>query len=176
MNNPNPFSDNFFADRKELIKQSYKENLVEQIKSIDLEKVDYSNVDFKPRNQIVEKQKVYFWIRVYLHNELNIDPNTDINIKYLVSGETLVAKFICYAKQGTEKNMNENVINYNPEDDKRVLCLMIDSDRIDRNSEDIPFIRSLFRVSRWYSPQILKLSELEISFNNSVIEYFDIDF
>lgn len=176
MNTPNPFSDNFFADRKELVKQSYKENIVEQIKSIDLEKVDYSNVDFKPRNQIVEKQKIYFWIRIYLHEEIQIQPNTDVTIKYLVSGESITTKFICYAKQGVQKNMDENVINYNPEEDKRILCLMVDSERIDANSNDIPFIRCLFKISRWYSPQILKLSELEISFENKPIDYYDIDF
>jgi hypothetical protein len=72
--------------------------------------------------------------------------------------------------------MDENVINYNPEEDKRILCLMVDSERVDSNSNDIPFIRTLFRVSRWYSPQILKLSELEISFDNNPIDYYDIDF
>ncbi|NBP01498.1 MAG: hypothetical protein EBU90_15430, partial [Proteobacteria bacterium] len=30
--------------------------------------------------------------------------------------------------------------------------------------KDIPFIRSLFRISRWYSPQILRLSDLDISY------------
>jgi hypothetical protein len=50
MNKPGVF--NPFPDRKE-IQQNYVNSLVEQAKSIDLDKVDYSGVDFKPRNEIV---------------------------------------------------------------------------------------------------------------------------
>ena len=172
---PGVFNTSPFPDRNE-IKKSYVDDIVEQAKLLDLEKIEYSNVDFKPRNQIVEKQKVYFWIRVYLHEEVNIEPNTDVTIKYLPSGETLTTKFICYAKKGTEKNQAENVINFNPEEDTKIWCLMVDADKIDNHSQDIPFIRTLFRISRWYSPQILRLAELEISFNDTPIYYYDIDF
>jgi len=172
---PGVFTENSFPDRKE-IKKTYVDNIIEQAKLIDVEKIDYTNSDFKPRNQIIEEQKVYFWIRVYLHDEVSIDPNTDVTLTYLGSGEKLITKFICYAKKGAEKNQDENVINYNPDEDKKVWCIMIDSNRIDNNSQDIPFIRSLFRISRWYSPQILRLSDLDISYNDTSISYYDIDF
>jgi len=174
MNIPGVF--NSFPDRKE-IQKNYTDSLIEQVKSIDLDKVDYSNVDFKPRNKIVESQKVYFWIRVYLNEEVDIKPDTNVNVKYVFSGETLETKFICYAKQGAEKDMDENVINYNPEDDRRVLCLMIDAERIDKNSDDIPFIRTLFRIGKYYEAQILRNSDLLITDSSgNKLEFFDIDF
>jgi hypothetical protein len=166
-----------FPNRSQLVKSSYLNNIIEQVKSVDLEKVDYGNVDFKPRSEITEKQKVYFWIRVYLNNEIDISVNTDVTIKYCESGELLVTKFICYAKQGLNKNMDENVINYNPDDDKKILCLMIDSDRIDSDSDDIPFLRTLFRISKYFTPQILRNSDLLISDSNSnKLDFYDIDF
>jgi hypothetical protein len=174
----NTFNTDPFLDRAE-IQKNYTDSygLVEQVRSIDLDKVDYSNVEFKPRNRVVETQKVYFWIRVYLNEEVEIKPDTDINITYAESGEKLETKFICYAKKGADKNMDENVINYNPEDNKKVLCLMIDSERINKNSDDIPFIRTLFRIGKYYTPQILRNNDLLITGSDGVrLEFFDIDF
>jgi len=171
-------SDNVFPDRKELAKRrSYRDNIIEQAKSIDVEKIDYNGAIFAPQNQIIEEQKVYFWIRVYLKEEMDVQPNTDITITYQPTEEFLVAKFICYAKKGHEKDRQQDVVNYNPEDDKRILCLMVDAERIDKKSEDIPFIRSLFKISRWYSPQILRLSEFKITdTTDREFEFYEIDF
>lgn len=164
-----------FPDRKEII--TSHSSIIEEIKSLDVQNVNFSDTDFKPRTKIVEEQKVYFWIRVYLKHETQINPDTKVLIKYLPSGEQLETKFICYAKKGADKNLDENVINYNPEDDRRILCLMIDSEKINKNSEDIPFIRTMFRISKWYSPQILRHSELEvIDSTGKTLDYFDIDF
>jgi len=174
MNIPGVF--NSFPDRKE-IQKNYTDSLIEQAKSIDLDKVDYSGVEFKPRSEITESQKVYFWVRVYLNDEINIKPDTVVNISYVESGEKLETKFICYAKKGADKNMDENVINYNPEDDRRILCLMIDSERIDKNSDDIPFIRTLFRIGKYYEAQILRNSDLSITDSSgNKLDFFDIDF
>lgn len=170
-------TDNVFPDRKELAKRrSYRDNIIEQAKSIDVEKVDYKNVDFGPQNKVIEEQKVYFWIRIYLKEEVDVQPNTDITITYQPSEESLVAKFICYAKKGHEKDKQHLVVNYNTEDDKRILCLMVDADRINKKSEDIPFIRSLFKISRYYQPQILRLSEFKITdTEDREFEFYDID-
>ena len=169
--------DNVFPERNQILKQNYVDTIVEQVKSIDLDKIDYGNVDFKPRAEITEKQKVFFWIRLYLNDEIDIKVDTDVNIQYVTSGETLTTKFICYAKQGISKDMDEQVINYNPEDDKRILCLMIDADRIDNNSSDIPFIRTLFRIGKYYEAQILRNSDLLITDSSgNKLEFFDIDF
>lgn len=170
-------TDNVFPDRKELAKRSYRDSIIESAKSIDVEKIDYKNVDFGPQNKVVEEQKVYFWIRVYLKEDTEIEPGTDITITYTPNEESLVAKFICYAKKGHEKDKQQDVVNYNSEDDKRILCLMVDADRIDKKSEDIPFIRTLFRISRWYQPQILRLSEFKITDSSEIeLEFYDIDF
>lgn len=169
MNNP-------FPDRTELVKPSYQESLIEQAKNIDVEKINFDGSDFAPRTEIKERQKVYFWIRVYLNEETDIQPDTDITLTYVESGEQLETKFICYAKKGIQKDIDETIINYNPEDDRKVLCLMIDSDRINKNSEDIPFIRTLFRIGRFYHPQILRHSDLTVSKGSEILNYYDIDF
>jgi len=172
----NPIENPFPKDRKQ-IKRSWRDNIVNDIKSIEVDKIDYKGTDFKPRAEIKEKQKVFFWIRVYLNEEIEIKPETDITITYIESGEKLVTKFICYAKKGLDWDGGEEVVNYNPEDDKKILCLMIDSERIDKNSDDIPFIRSLFRISKYYNPQVLRLAELPLSLpDGTLLNYFDISF
>lgn len=160
---------------------SYRDDIVSAIKDIDVSNVDFSQGDFKPRSVIAEKQKVYFWIRLYLKDESkNLQQNDDIVMKYVSSGEELEAKFICFAKQNDKQtdSEDEEVVNYNPEDDTRVLCLMVDSERIDSNSEDIPFIRTLFRISKYYEYQLLKLTD--ITFTNKrtgeSLDYYDVDF
>jgi len=164
-----------FPTRNEL-NINYASKILEDIRLIDTDKIDFSGADFNPISEVKEKQSVYFWIRIYLNEEYDIEPNTDINIKYTYSGEVLTTKFICYSKKGLNKNMDENIINYNPEDDKKILCLMVDTDRINVNSSDIPFIRSLFKLSRFYSPQVIRLSELEIIDSKGNISFYDIDF
>lgn len=174
---------NPFPDRNELKKnipnlQKYQEDILEKVKELDVTKIT-DDGDFKPRTQIIEKQKVYFWIRVYLREEDQIlDPNDTINIKYVHTGEYLETKFICYNKSVLTQDADPNVVNYNPEDDKKVLCLMVDSERINNNSDDIPFIRTLFKIGRYYDYQLLKRDELEfiVEKNGQSLDYFDVDF
>jgi len=168
-----------FPDRRDVIsnKKTYFDSLIEQAKSIDVDKTDWSNSDFKPRSEIVEKQKVYFWIRLYTSEESNLTPDQDVTIEYRLSGEVLTTRFICFAKKGLEKDLNHLVVNYNSEDDKKVLCLMIDADRINKDSDDIPFIRTLFKVGRHYEAQLLRKDDLVVKDESgNEIEYFDIDF
>jgi hypothetical protein len=169
-----------FLDRKVLSKniKNYQEEIIEQIKSIDTTNIKEEG-DFKPRTEIIEKQRIYLWIRVYLREEDKVlQPGDDISIRYIPSGEILETKFICYNKSVLTQNQDPNIINYNTEDDRKVLCLMVDLDRINKNSEDIPFIRTLFKIGRYYEYQILKRGELElvIKKNGEILDYFDIDF
>jgi hypothetical protein len=179
--------DNVFPSRKEILEKSKKENLaqyqesiVTQIKSVDVEKIDFSKGDFKPRTKIAEKQKVFLWIRLFLSNEcLNINPDDTVKIKFVTSGESLDTKFICYSKKGADKDdPNSSVANYNTEDDKKVLCLMVDSDKINYDNADIPFIKTLFKTSRFYQFQLLKREDLQFInvSNNQVLEYYDVTF
>lgn len=173
---------NNFPSRKNIIEtvnNNYQNSIIDAIKQYDIDKVDFKNSNYDTVSEISEKQKTYFWIRVYLKEEDNIlNPNDDISIKYNISGEELECKFICYNKKGLDKDNNNQVTNYSGEDDKKVLCLMVDSDRINGNSSDIPFIRSLFKIGRYYEYQLMRRDDLNFidKKSGSLLEYFDADF
>lgn len=175
--------DDIFPSRKQILdgkkNRGYQDKIVDDIKSIDVEKVDFSNGDFKPRTKIAEKQKVYFWIRLYLKEEDTVStPDDTVIIKYIHSGEELETKFICYGKKGLDKDNQDQIVNYTTEDDKKVLCLMVDSDKINYNSDNIPYIRSLFKISRYYEYQLSKRDELIFTNKGKGVtyEYFDVGF
>lgn len=161
-----------------LMKTNYMEDLIEQCKKIDTDDVERWKRDKNPVMKVIEEQKVYFWIRLYLKDEnVNISVGDDITIKYTVSDEELKTKFICYGKQGLEKDQGELVTQYNTEDDKKILCLMIDVKSVNDNS-NIPFIRTLFKTGRHYEFQLIKREELLfiVDKNNIVLDWFDSDF
>src|ERR1700761_407054 len=80
--------------------------LVEQARGINLDNVDFNSATYDTVNTKIDKQKVYFWIRVYLSEDTKIEAGDDIEIKYSHSGETLLTKFICFSKKGG------NVVDY----------------------------------------------------------------
>ncbi len=170
-----------FPSRKDILDKKisdYQSSLIDEIKAIDIEKLDFTKGDFKPRTQITEKQKVFIWIRLFLKEEdKKCKPEDTIKIKYVESGEELETKFICYGKSGLQRD-EQGVINYDGEDDRKVLCLMVDSERINGvDSKNIPYIRTLFKTGRYFEFQLSKRDEL--TFTNmrtkENIEYFDID-
>jgi hypothetical protein len=57
-------------------------------------------------------------------------------------------------------------------DNKKILCLMIDSDKINKDSKDIPFIRSLFKIGIFYEYQLFKLDNLKFKHNQLTISSF----
>ena len=160
-----------------IIKSDYKEQLLEAIKSLDTEGLS-DEMEIVSTSKIIEEQKIYFWIRLYLSEEdLNIQVGDDIAISYEPSGEELVTKFICYGKSGLERDHNDEVINYNPEDDKKILCLMVDENHVNY-SQEIPFIRTLFKTGRHYEYQLMRRDELIFinKRNGIILDYFDCDF
>lgn len=170
--------------RPDISKNDY-DYLVEQARNINLDEITFDAsielpVDKRPIKTKIEKQKVYFWIRVFLSEELTtIEPGDNITIKYVSSEEEMETTFICYAKVGGEIEYNGDIImNYNSEDNKKVLCLMVDEERINYNSDDIPFLRKLFRIGRYYDHVLLKRSELELTNTrtNHKLDYYDIEF
>ena len=173
---------NVFPDRKDLKKtiQTNKDiydDIVDQAKKINLDKVDYAGEDFVPRADIKQKQRVFFWIRVYLKEEIEITQDTDVHINWKEGSEKLTTKFICYAKKGLDKDLEEQVTNYNPEDDKKVLCLMIDEDKINIHNEDIPFIKTLFKIGRFYEKQVWRREDMILTDKDgNELPWFDIDF
>ena len=157
----------------------YLEDLVEQVKTLDTTELsDEISKEEQEIKQVVEAQKVYFWIRLYLKEEdSNLVIGDDISIKWTPSGEELKTKFICYGKTGLQKDYDEEIVNYNSEDDMKVLCLMVDEGQVNYN-EDIPFVRTLFKVGRHFEYQLVKRSELLFvnDRNGMILDYFDCDF
>ena len=159
----------------------YLSNIVEQSKNLNLNDIDFKNSQYDIIKTKIEKEKIYFWIRVYLHEEMGIKPDTNITIKYIHSGETLSTKFICYAKMGGGNINYENgepiMTNYNSEDNKKLLCLMVDEETINY-SENIPFIRKLFKIGRHYEYVLMKRTDLILSIDSTgeILNYYDIEF
>jgi len=152
------------------------DNLVEQIKTIDTEVVKDWDKNTNPDMKVLEEQKVYIWIRLYLKEESDIEIGDDIIMVYKPSGEKLETKFICFGKEGMEKD-NDGLVNWNSEVNKKVLCLMVDQDKIN-NGTDIPFIRTLFKTGIHYEYQLLKRDDLVFlnERTKETLEYFDCDY
>ena len=152
------------------------DNLVEQIKTIDTEVVKDWNKNTDPDMKILEEQKVYIWIRLYLKEESDVEIGDDIFMTYTPSGEKLETKFICFGKEGMEKD-NDGLVNWNSEENKKVLCLMVDQDKINKGT-DIPFIRTLFKSSIHYQYQLMRREELLFINNRTgeTLDYFDCDY
>ena len=153
------------------------DNLVEKIKKIDTEEIKDWDSNTDPAMKIVEEQKVYIWIRLFLKEESNVEIGDNIFMTYTPSGEKLETKFICYGKTDMGKNHDDEIINYNPDDDKKVLCLMVDQEKINKGT-DIPFIRTLFKISIHYQYQLVKRDELIFvnSRTGETLDYFDCDY
>jgi hypothetical protein len=145
-----------------------------------LQDVDTTDLNDEVSDQVqieITPEKVYFWTRVYLKDE---DPGVKIGdtiwIEYTPSGERLETKFITYGKKGLERDHDGEVTNYNPEDDKKILCLIIEEKTINE-SDDIPFIRTLFKLGRHYEFQVLRRTELIfIKEDGEILDYYDSEF
>jgi hypothetical protein len=173
----------------DLVKTDYREQLLESIKKLETEGL---SDEIEIISKVVEEQKVYFWIRLYLKEEdLNIQVGDDIVIRYqprstFVDGvkiweseqvEELVTKFVCYGKKGLEKDHDNEVVNYSNEDDLKILCLMVDEITVNFG-EGIGFIRTLFKTGRHYEYQLVRRDELLFinKRNGVILDYFDCDF
>jgi hypothetical protein len=152
------------------------DNLVEQIKTIDTEVVKDWDKNTNPAMKVLEEQKVYIWIRLYLKEESDVEIGDDIFMTYTPSGEKLETKFICFGKEGMEKD-NDGLVNWNSEDNKKVLCLMVNQDKINKGT-DIPFIRTLFKTGIHYEYQLVRRDELLFinSRTGETLDYFDCDY
>lgn len=163
---------------KEIEYDPIYDSIVQQIKQIDRDDLS-DDVDQGPLSSEVEKQKVYIWIRLYIKEEMSdLKEGDDFKIKYLDSGEELITKFICFGKKNSFKDSDDyDQIQITAEDDTKCLCLMVDEQEI-QTSDDIPFIRSLFRVSKHFTYQVYKREELVFTNTRTgqSVEYIDCDF
>jgi hypothetical protein len=155
---------------------SIYDSLIEQIKGIETNGLS-DEVESNPQMKIIEKQKVYFWIRLFLKEELlDLQVGDDFEICYTKSGENLTTKFIAFGKKNLNRDLDSQIVNYDPEDDKRILTLMLDSDEF--QSDTIPFIRTLFKSSSYFQFQVYKRTDLTFknTRTNTIVEYIDCDF
>lgn len=171
-----------------IVKTDYREQLLESIRNIDTDVLS-DDVEETPTLNIVEEQKVYFWIRLYLKEEdLNLEIGDDIVITYNPNGsvgneilsdhlEELPTKFVCFGKKGLDKDHDNEVVNYSNEDDSKILCLIVD-ERVVNFGEGINFIRTLFKTGRHYEYQLVRRDELLFvnKRNGIVLDYYDCDF
>lgn len=148
----------------------------EQLKDLDTD--DLSDEVSDEIITDITPEVVYFWTRLYLKDENpNIEIGDCVNITYTTSGEKLKCQFFAYGKTGLERDHDDELINFNSEDDKKVLCLMVE-EKIVNESEDIQFIRTLFKLGRHYEYQLVKRDELQfvVERNGVILDYFDSDF
>ena len=154
---------------------NYLDEIINTIKSIDTKKL--SDDITTPEVSIIETQKIYLWIRLYLKEEVDIIDGDDYIMEYSPSGENIIAKFISYGKKNLHRDELDQIVNFDPEVDKKVLCLMVDENEINTR-KDIPFIRTLFKVSKFYEFQVIRRSDLTFKNlrTNTIVDYIDCDF
>lgn len=157
-------------------KISIYEDILNQIRNIDVDKLSY-NSDNDLQVKEIEKQKVYLWIRILLKDIVgDLQIGDDFEITYLPKNEKIISKFIAFGKKNLNRDLDNAVVNYDPEDDTKILCLMVDESQLESN--EIPFIRSLFKTSKYFEYQVYRRVDLE--FRNvrtqQVYEYLDADF
>ena len=155
---------------------TYYDNIIESIKKI--KKIDDIPDDIQEvKTKIIEEQKVFFWIRLYINDEdFNIEKGDDIIIKWKPSGEELETKFIAYGKKTMDKD-NDGITKYINEDDKKILSLMVNIKDVNFN-DSIPFLRTLFKSGYHYDYQLVKREDLIFIHKNTgiIIDYYDCDF
>jgi len=148
----------------------------EQLKDLDTAELS-DDVSQDPEVEITP-EKVYFWTRIYMREENpNIEIGDSVTMTYTPSGESLKTQFFAYGKSGLERDHDDELVNFNPEDDKKVLCLMVDEKEVNEG-ENIPFIRTLFKLGHHYEYNVMRRDELVFSNdrNGVVIDWFDCDF
>lgn len=165
-------------NREEIEYDPIYDLIVQQVKDIDTKSLS-DDVDQDPKYNQVEKQIVYIWIRLYIKEELSdLKEGDNFSITYLESGEKMITKFICFGKKNSFKDSDDlNQIQMVGEDDMRCLCLMVNEEEI-QSSQDIPFIRTLFKTSKHFQYQVYRREDLEFRNERTgqLVEYIDCDF
>ena len=165
-------------NREEIEYDPIYDLIVQQVKDIDTKSLS-DDVDQDPKYNQVEKQIVYIWIRLYIKEELSdLKEGDNFSITYLESGEKMITKFICFGKKNSFKDSDDlNQIQMVGEDDMRCLCLMVNEEEI-QSSEDISFIRTLFKTSKHFQYQVYRREDLEFRNERTgqLVEYIDCDF
>jgi len=165
-----------FPDRKEL-----KNKKIQDLKKKGLlmdenpnKYIEEDGFDRSVEMEVTEDSKSYSWTRLYLSDEADLEKGDIVTLTYQPTGEQMELIFATYNKSSLTKDQ-EDVVDYNPEEDKKVLCLMVDIDEVNNNIE-IPFLRTLFKSSKWYDHQLLKRNELKFEVKGEELDYYSVDF
>lgn len=127
-------------------------------------------------NQVLE-QKEFFWVRLYLNEEdSKLETGDIITMTHTPTNEKIEMIFGAYEKEGLNRDNGDSVIGYVSDDDKKVLCCMVDVTRVNKNSEDIPTLRTFFRNSRYFSENLFLKTDITIESENDKYEYSSISF
>jgi hypothetical protein len=149
---------------------SYRSDMLDQLDTY-LRESDSSTWKDEPniKIRVTEKQKEFFWIRIYLQEEDDkLKVGDTINISYKPTNEKLEMVFGGYEKEGLNRDHDDEVINYVNEDDKTILCVMIDLNRVNKENVDIPTIKTFFRNSRHYKEDLFYKSFNTLSITSSL--------
>lgn len=156
----------------------YQVGLVDQLNSFltdsDPSKwVDEPDVKIK---QLLE-QKEFFWVRLYLNEEdSKLEKGDKIIMTHTPTNEKIDMIFGSYEKEGLNRDNGDSVIGYVSDDDKKILCCMVDVARVNKNSEDIPTLRTFFRNSRYYTENLFLKTDIIIESESEKYEYSSISF
>lgn len=181
-----PLSNINFPDRKSLKKKleekptapDYFNSIREKAKELDLDSIDFSKEStFRPRTKIVEKQEEMVWIRIFTEQEFPISQGDTIIIEDLLYDDTMEVKFMFWGKMTPPRKESDELVEWVPQDDKNCLVIGVDIKRVNYKSEDIPYLRTLFSLSIWWRPTIVKKSDLIFRHKKTkkIIEYKSID-
>jgi predicted ATP-dependent Lon-type protease len=153
---------------------NYLDNIIEEIKKIETENLKEFDECEQIKVEITQKTKVYFWIRVYLKEEIDIKSGDKVIINWNIYDEKIETQFLAFGKKGLDKDHLEQITYGNLEDDKKILSLMVDSDIVNY-SKEIPHLRKLFKLSHHYQEEIIRHNELDFLSNGEKLEYYDLD-
>jgi len=171
-----------FPDREDIKKNikmdNYQSSLLDKLK----EAVNNSDPrQWKDEPDIkkveVEKQKEYFWTRIYLKDDdKDLEQGDILTMTYVPTNEKIEMIFGSYEKEGLNRDHNGEVINYISKDNRSILCCMIDIERINKNSDDIPTLKTFFKSSRYYKENLFLKDEIVIESKDKKYEYTSLSF
>jgi hypothetical protein len=128
------------------------------------------------QHEVLEEQKQYHWIRLYMNDELEIDPMTKVKMVYVPTSEEFDLVFTSYNKKKSEQDKGPSLVEYVAEDDKKVLSLLYNLDDVE-NSEKYPKITTLFARSKNYEFNLMRRDDLIFKLEDGTeITYYDIEF
>lgn len=173
--------------------KNYIEHMSDSDNNIDIDVNDFksgfdSQEDFdkfrKERDtqlSVIEESKTYIWTRVFLKSEDDTLKKGDkVYLKHAPTDEVLETMFVSYNKGNSSTDSDEDdkddVQNYTDEEDKKVLCLAIDLNYVNKRDNDIPFIKTIFRESYFYDDNFLKMSEWSVYSIDNMLDFYTIEF